>query len=218
MKLEDIPPQLTAWLELLQRVVPLFTQLAQHVAQGSQRRKSAAYRVESFDGELVLHDRRGLSATYRKHERVRVTQDQVWTLNDFNWGNGRQFIGHRVQPGSVIGSAQVGPRVRHVIELPRVVRRGHRLSLRATRQIRGAFTRPADRWLESEVYHHTERLTMRVLFPPGSRPRGSRVRCLLREIDTKLTARPLPGGGSMLSFTIRRPSLGERVTISWTSM
>ncbi|MGE0229255.1 MAG: hypothetical protein AB7I38_14720 [Dehalococcoidia bacterium] len=218
MKLDDIAPQLTAWLELLQRLVPLVTRMIEQLAQWGRRDKGAAYRVESFDGELVLHDRCGQSATYRKRERVRVTQDEVRTLNDVNWGNGRQFVGHRVQPGSVIGSAQVGPRVRHVIELPRVVRRGHRLSLRATRQIRGAFTRPTDRWLESEVYHHTERLTMRVLFPPGSRPRGSRVRCLLREIDTKLTARPLPGGGSVLSFTIRRPSLGERVTISWTSM
>ncbi|MEZ4554205.1 MAG: hypothetical protein R3B59_09895 [Dehalococcoidia bacterium] len=218
MKLDDIAPQVTAWSELLRRLVPLVTQLAQHVARWSRSHESAAYRVESFDGELVLHDRRGQRATYHKRERVIVTRDQVRTLNDFNWGNGRQFLGHRVHPGNVIASAEVGPRVRHLIELPRIVRRGQRLTLRATRQIRGAFTTPADRWLESEVYHHTKRLTMRVLFPPGSRPRGARVRCLLRQIDATLTPRPRRGGGSVLSFTMRRPPLGERVTISWTSM
>lgn len=218
MKLDDITPQVTAWSELLQRLVPLLTQLARQVARWSRRHESAAYHVESFEAELVLLDRRGWRATYHKRERVIVTRDQLRTLNDFNWGNGRQFLGHRVHPGSVIGSAPVGPRVRHLIELPRVVRRGQWLTMRATRQIRGAFTKPADRWLESEVYHHTERLTMRVLFPPGSRPRGARVRCLLRQTEATLTPRPRRGGGSVLSFTIRRPSLGERVTISWTSM
>ncbi|MGE4053426.1 MAG: hypothetical protein AB7F99_01400 [Vicinamibacterales bacterium] len=175
------------------------------------------YDVESFEASLVLHDRSGSKATYRKREKVRFTRDNVRLLSQRTWGSGRQFAGHRMTYGRILCHGRVGAEERHSIELVRPGQKGEIRTLSSTRVIRGGFTSAADRWLETDIDHRTRRLSMKVVFPPGIRPRGARVGSL-HGTARRLRPRLLLSGGSALSFLVKNPPIGEKYTISWGAM
>lgn len=175
------------------------------------------YEVESFEATLFVHDRDGHHATYRKRERVRFTHHDVRVVAEREWGGGRQFLGHRTTHGRVLSHRRIGSEQRHAVELAQPGRKGELRTLSSTRTIRDGFRFPKDRWLETEVDHLTKRLTMRVVFPPGLRPRGARFSSL-HEGTRSLQVKPFVDGGTVLSLVVKNPPIGERYTISWGAM
>lgn len=181
--------------------------------------KNRTYEVIDYRATLVLRDRGGHTATYEKRERIRFLRDGITHLRDYTWGSGLQLLGHRVSPGRLIRSLRVGSRYESLIEVPRAFRRGQTTVISYRRTIRDGFTSPGDLWLEAEVYHRTERLTLRVVFPQGSSPRRAWLASGKIGASTPLrVVRATNASGAIVSYSVRDAVPGDRYTVGWESM
>jgi hypothetical protein len=125
---------------------------------------TSPYEVLDYAAALVLHDARGLRATFRRRQRVRFLHDGVAALLDHAWGDGVLLTGYRTDVGRLADVVRDGNRRHLVIALKREMAEGTTLAFGVERAAMAGFTRDAE-WLETTIDHPIRRLRPCIVFP-----------------------------------------------------
>jgi hypothetical protein len=180
-------------------------------------RHGPIYEVLDHQFKLTLRDAQGKQAVLERREQVRFLQDNVVALYDQAWGDGQIFVGYRVKPGRIADRIKVGSRYRTLISLRETKHRGDLLTYRIRRRIVDGFT-TENEWHEVDVDHPTRQLGVTIVFPTD-RPckQASIVRATTGQ-HTPLTDQNLRvsrSGHQVLTWSIKKPLLGERYALHW---
>jgi len=202
-------------LALLGDTVPLLKKLSALV---DSRRLQGIYDVLCQQRTIEIHDRDGDVVTVDTVEKLRFRQNHVAALTDYVWGDGDILADYRCSPGVPVDCYKEGSRYAVLISLREHKHHGEEMVLRTHRTIRGGFSRSEECW-ESDVYHRTGRIELKVIFPPEracKRATASR-----RNAHETVVLGPeyfstLPDGRQQLRWAIKRPRLHERYVLRWT--
>ncbi len=172
------------------------------------------YEVVNYKAILELKDTDGHKAVYTKMERVRFLTDNVSTIYDYSWSDGQSFANHSVYPGRIIDRQSIGSRYKTMIALPTPKNKGDYLTLRVRRLVRDGL---ADKqcWLEAEVCHRTELMTLMVVLP---RERSvNKAYLMAQQSQTVVPVRVTIDreGRQKLRHVVRSPKVGDRYTLQW---
>jgi len=125
---------------------------------------ASPYEVLEYDATLILHDPKGLRATFARRQAVRFLQDGVAAILDHFWGDGVLLTAYHHGAGKVADSFADAGRRHLVIRLRRPMRRGETLAFTVSRRALVGFTQNRE-WLETAIDHPIRRLRQRILFP-----------------------------------------------------
>ena len=180
-------------------------------------RAPGIYEVLEHDRTVELLDPEGKVAVVRRQQAVRFLQDYVTAITDYAWGDGEIFSEYSCSPGHPVDFYKEGSRHGVLISLREAKSRGDVLEFHIRRKILGGFTRREECW-ETEVYHRTKQLTLRIIFP---RERKCQ-RATVSQRSTSKTVvldqehyRYLHNGRQELRWVLRRPRLHDRYTLRW---
>jgi hypothetical protein len=204
-----------------ERLLPLFQQLftmVQRLAVWLQeRRTQGLYEVLSLHRTVTLLDPQGQTATVETVKQVRFHQNHVAALLDYVWGDGDILHEYRCSPGAPVDCYKEGTRHVVLISLREIKSRGDQLTLNTHRTVLGGFTRPSECW-ETGIYHRTQRLEVRLVFPAQRRCRRAVVTVQSTGQTTALSKshwRYLPDGGQELVWVCLKPRLNECYLLRW---
>jgi hypothetical protein len=166
---------------------------------------------------VTIHDPKGRRATVDTVQRVRFLQNHITTIAEYAWGEGELFAAYRCSPGVAVDCYGEGSRHMVLISLREHRQRGDEIRFRSHREIRDGFTKAQEYW-ESDVYHRTRSITLRIVFPK-KRP------CQRATVSERSSGRTvalgpecfhsLPDGRQELVWRPKRPRLNERYLLSW---
>ena len=176
---------------------------------------SLPYEILRYEAAVELYDVDGRRAVYNRRELIKFLHDGVSSLDDYGWGNGIAFAGHDVSPGKLVKRRIVGSRLRSTVQLPKRYHKGDLLTFWVDRLIENGFTGPSECWLEAELYHVTERLSLKVILPPERLVRGAHLVRPGVPGGVGLPTKTLRDGRQTISYEARRPALGSRYTVVW---
>lgn len=204
----------TSFVSLLQELLGLFRQAAAFVAE---RRLQGLYDVLEQCRTVTLHDPQGRVATVDTVQRLRFRQNHITAITDYAWGEGELFADYRCTPGMPVDRYAVGSRQVMLISLREHQNAGDELCLRTHRKIRNGFSQTEEYW-ESDVYHRTRRMELRIIFP-RARP-CQRATVTVRSTGKTVALGPdcfqaFPDGRLALIWAIQRPRLNERYLLRW---
>lgn len=212
--------KLLDWLlpSSLQDVFRASTELL-HLASAALRhlkRPAGLYEVLDYQARLELLDPRGCSAIYEKRERVRFLKDCGTGFYDYGWGDGEAFASHRVRPGRIVERRQLGPRYRSLIALPSPKKKGEIFSFVVRRRFERGFMQPEQWWLDAELYHRVERLSLAVVFPASRLARRAWVVTHPGHTRTAVSVKSRRTDGRQeVRYRAPKPRQGERYTLQW---
>lgn len=170
------------------------------------------YEVLNYDGSLVLHDKRGTRATFKRRQRIRFLQDGVSAIMDHAWGDGIILTNYR-HSGGVLADSFKDQGVRHlVVDLKRPMKRGEILDFEVEREAMEMFG-ASDGWVETRIDHPISKLSQRIVFPKG-RP-AHQVGLDDPDQALPLTARQLPDGSTEMIVGLREPAENTPYVIRW---
>jgi hypothetical protein len=201
-------------LETLNRLFDLFQRLYAFV---EERRLQGIYEVLNQTRTVIILDPKGHRATVDTVQQVRFRQNHVAALLDYVWGDGDILHKYRCSPGVAVDRYKEGTRHVVLISLRELQSRGDELSFTTHRQVIDGFTHASECW-ESEVYHRTRRLQVRLLFPPARRCRRATVAVQSTGQTVALGSscwRFLPDGRQELVWVCDKPRLNERYLLRW---
>jgi hypothetical protein len=173
------------------------------------------YEVLSYDAVVELMDPEGREAVYVRKEHIRFLRDHVSTLEDYGWGSGIAFAGHEVYPGSLAQRQIIGSRLRSTVRLTHRYRRGDELTFSVERVIKNGFISPSECWLEAELYHPVQHVSLRVILPGTRAVQAARLVRPGRPGSMGLRVKHLPRGRQCISYDDRHPAQGQRYTVLW---
>jgi hypothetical protein len=204
----------TSFVSLLQEFIGL---LRQAVAFVEERRLQGLYDVLEQRRTITLLDPQGHMATVDTIQRLRFRQNHITALTDYAWGEGELFADYRCTPGVPVDCYRVGSRQVLLISLREHQNAGDQLCLRTHRRIERGFVRREEYW-ESDVYHRTQRMQLRIIFPK-ERP-CQRATVTARSTGQAIALGPacyqtLPDGRMALVWAKARAKLHERYLLRW---
>ncbi len=172
------------------------------------------YEVLNYKATLEIKDIGGHNAIYTRRERVRFLRDNISTLYDYGWGDGQSFASHSVRPGRIVDRQSIGPRYKTTIALPSPKNRGDLLTFSIRRLVRDALI---DRkcWLEAEIYHKMERMTLMVIFPKERAVKKAHIIAQQAQTTIPVTVTVDKAGRQNLRYSVHGPKAGERYTLQW---
>jgi hypothetical protein len=201
-------------LETANRLLGLGQRLAIWV---QERRTQGFYDLLSLRRTVTMHDPEGRVVTVDTVQQVRFRQNQVAVLLDYVWGDGDILREYTCSPGVPVDCYKEGTRHVVLISLRELKSRGDELSFTTHRQVIGGGTRPSECW-ESEVYHRTRRMEVRLLFPPERRCQRAAVTVQSTGQTTALGKDNwsyLPDGQQELVWVCLKPRLNECYLLRW---
>jgi hypothetical protein len=201
-------------IETANRLLDLLQRLHAFV---EERRLQGIYEVLEQSRTVIIHDPKGRIASVDTTQRVRFRQNHIAALLDYVWGDGHILREYRCSPGVPVDRYKEGTRHVVLISLREHKNRGDELTFTTHRQVIGGFTRASECW-ESEVYHRTHRLEVRILFPRQRRCRRATVAVQSTGHTVALGPsdwRFLPDGRQELVWVCDQPKLNERYLLRW---
>jgi hypothetical protein len=175
------------------------------------------YEILEYESVLELKDRRGEVAISERRQKVRFLQDNIIAYEDQAWGDGELFADYHCSPGVPVDWYQDGAKWRVLISLRQSKRRGDVAEFRFTRRIKGGFTR-TNEWLQTELSHRTDHLTVRVTFPLGRPCQHAELTDASANKTTELGPSCfsfLPDRRQTLTWEIQQPAVAKPYTIKW---
>lgn len=175
------------------------------------------YEVLEYESQLELKTKTGRSALATKRQRVRFLQDNIIAYQDQVWGDGDIFADYRCSPGKAVDRYREGHRHHVLISLRETKQRGDTAEFHIERQIRNGFTHSTEQW-QTEVNHHTYRLSVSVIFPKARQPKQA---TLIEQNSTNTFPlgpehrHTLPDGREKVTWTTDAPRLYEAYIIRW---
>ena len=176
------------------------------------------YEVLEHDRTVELRDPRGQVAVVHRTQTVRFLQDYVTAITDYAWGDGDIFAEYSCSPGHPVDFYKEGSRHGLLISLREAKSRGDVQEFRIRRKVLGGFTPREECW-ETEVYHRTKRLGLKIGFPCERK-------CQRATVTQRSTSRTvalgsehfrfLEDGRMQLEWDVRNPRLHDRYSIKWT--
>ena len=183
----------------------------------SRWREQGIYEVLTHDTTLELKDSRGEVAVVKRREVVRFLQNHVPAITDHAWGDGEIFAAYCCRPGKPVDFFQDGSRDTVLISLREIKNRGDQLTFEIRRKIVGGFHEASQSW-ETDIYHRTKAMSLRVVFPISRR-------CQRATVTQRSTSRTvvlgdehfrfLQDGSQRLTWEVRRPRLHDRYSLKW---
>lgn len=157
-------------------------------------------------GALVIH---------RKKMRLRFLQDNVATVYENIWGDGRCHWLH-CDPGVFVDEFKTAGKVFKLISLREIRGRGDEQDFAVSCEWRDAFTSEAE-WVQVQTGHPTNTLTIRIIFPAG---RPSRRVTVNRTSDPNARVLSVDhfeevSGRQVVTWSPNRPKAGETHTVRW---
>jgi hypothetical protein len=195
-------------LRLILRLVGLVTKLVLHSQQSDR-----PYEALKLEFGLEIIDSQGREAIYTKNEVIRVLRD-FDAISDETWYDGKA-LATQVSPGRVVDRRRVGSRLRSTVLLPKLRHRGEVIPLRIRRLLRNSFKRLGDCWLEAEVAHKVDFLSMTVLFPLARPVRHAEVVTELTQTPLGLPLDVIQDGRQQVIYSVDKPPIGKRYTLRW---
>lgn len=181
------------------------------------RRLQGIYEVLDQQRTVTILDTSGKSATVDTVQQVRFRQNHVTALTEYAWGEGELFKAYRCSPGVPVDCYGEGSRQVMLISLREHKNAGDELVLRSQRRILNGFTKEEEYW-ESDVYHRTKHMELRIIFP--KQRRCQRATVTVRSTYKTVALGPecfqtLTDGRQVLHWVQQKPKLNERYLIRW---
>jgi hypothetical protein len=175
------------------------------------------YEVLEHRVTLELKDVWGKKAIYRKHQRIRFTQDNVIALQDKAWGDGEIFADYRCSPGVAVDRYKEGHRYRVLISLRETKNKGDEETIDIERTILNGFTQSHEDW-QTEVDHRMHKLSISVIFPQRRPPK--KVDLVEQNITRTTPLGPrhfhtLPDGRCQVTWKTNNPKTYEAYILAW---
>ena len=180
-------------------------------------RPQGIYEVLEHDTTLELCDAEGKLAKVTRQQTVRFLQDHVVAITDYAWGDGQALAEYSCRPGVPVDVYDDGAKKTILISLRETKGRGDVLRFHIQRKIVAGFAKRQE-WWETEIYHHTRRLRVAIIFPKDRPCQRAMVAQRSKNRTTALGKRHfcfLKDGRQRLTWEIRRPKLHDRYTIKW---
>lgn len=200
--------------DVLERLVKLW-QWVEQATRGHGR--TGMYEVLDYSVRLELLDGKGQQAVLHKRQKVRFLQDNIIAYQDKAWGDGEIFADYSCSPGIPVDRYQEGHRYRVLISLRETKKRGDVEEFLIERTIRCGFMRAVED-LQIEIDHHTDQLSISVVFPRSRLPK----RATLIEQNTTHAMRlgpahrlTLPDGRQEVRWQTGKPRLFEAYILRW---
>jgi hypothetical protein len=166
---------------------------------------------------LELKDTKGKKAVYKKHQKIKFTQDNVIAYQDKAWGAGKIFADYKCSPGKAVDRYKEGHRYRVLISLRETKNKGDEEIIHIERTILNGFTRSHESW-QTDIDHRMRKLSINVIFP---RRRLPKVVNLIEQNSTKTTPldyrhiHTLPDGRCQVTWKTNNPRLFEAYIMAW---
>ena len=134
-------------------------------------------RVLELSAEQVARERHqgkagGEVVTVETTELVRFRQDHVAVITEYVWGDGDILAEYRCSPGIPVDCYKEGSRHAVLVSLREHRNHGDVMTFSSHRKVGGGFTRSQECW-ETDVYHRTRQMEVRIIFPKERRCRQS---------------------------------------------
>ena len=173
---------------------------------------TSPYTVLDYHQTLILRDRKGTRAVFRRVQRIQFQQDGVGAILDHFWGDGVALVSYGNSAGPIMASFR-DQGMRHlVIRLPRAMRRGEELGFTVERVAFEAFT-AAQEWEETRIDHPIRQLSRTIVFPVG-RPCDA-ARLTFRDETSPLHVFEGRDGQTELRLHIPRAMSHAPYTVHW---
>ena len=175
------------------------------------------YEVLEHIVTLELKDAKGKKAIYRKHQRVRFTQDNVIAYQDKAWGAGEIFADYKCSPGVAVDRYKEGHRYRVLISLRETKNKGDEETIHIERTVLNGFTRSREN-IQTDIDHRMHKLSISVIFPKRRLPKMVN---LIEQNTTRTTPLDhrhfdtLPDGRCQVTWKTDKPRLFEAYIILW---
>ncbi len=170
------------------------------------------YTVLDYHQTLILRDKKGSRAVFRRVQRIQFQHDGVGAILDQYWGDGVALASYRNTAGPILASLR-DRGVRHlVIRLPRPMHRGEELTFVVERTALEAFTGDEE-WEETTIDHPIQQLSRRIVFPLGRPCDAARLTCGHEMAPLHVFGQP--GGQTELRLHIPHAQAQAPYTIHW---
>lgn len=174
---------------------------------------TSPYEILDYQARLTLHDRKGVTATFERTERIRFLQEGVSGILDHFWGDGVPLTFYENDAGRVEESFKDEGRRHVVIGLKREMGQGEILEFAVTRTAMVQFTED-DEWLETVIDHPMNRLRCDVVFPKERPCLHAMLGCESSEVT--LPIKTLADGGTLVRFQVDDPRQYSPYTVRWS--
>ncbi len=174
---------------------------------------TSPYTVLSYDMTLVLGDKKGSQAVFRRRQRIQFQQDGVVAILDHFWGDGVTVAEYATSAGQIRDSFKDGKRRHLVIELKRPMRRGEVLNFTVERRAMEAFTADEE-WEETTIDHPIQRLGRVILFPKDRPCESARLEYQGREFPLHVLERR--DGTTQIGLRISQARANVPYIVRWT--
>jgi hypothetical protein len=170
------------------------------------------YSVLDYDMTLILEDKKGSTAVFRRRQRIQFQQEGVGAILDHFWGDGITAE-YSSSAGRIVDSFKDGSRRHLVIQLERPMGRGEILEFTVERRTMETFTQPVG-WEETTIDHPIQRLSRTIRFPK-TRP------CQTARLEWQGQQAPLhvlqaPDGGTEIALRIPKARTDTAYIVRWT--
>jgi hypothetical protein len=180
-------------------------------------RLDGMYEVLEYESTLELKDAKGVTACFKKREKVRYLQDHIIAYQDQAWGDGSILLNYRSTPGKAVDFYRPGNKTYIVISIQNVRNRGDQDEYFIEWEMKDCFLRDQELW-ETSVNHPTRNLKINIVFPKKRPP----TQMNLIE-DTRQNVSPLsnenifrlPDGRWRLHWETARVRQNERYILQW---
>lgn len=178
---------------------------------------TSLYQVNSLDIGLEIRAADGSKAIYTKRSRIKFLQDNIIAYQDQAFGDGDQFADYEVSPGKAVDRYRDGAIWRVLISLRETKSRGQVEEINIKRTIKNAYYEDTC-YLQTNIDHPTQSMTMSVIFPPDRLPR--RVLCVQKNAKRTKELAPehivdLADKRQKVTWQVERPRLFERYLLQW---
>lgn len=171
------------------------------------------YTILDYDITLILEDKRGSEAVFRRRQRIQFQQDGVAAILDHFWGDGITTGGYTTTAGRIGDSFKDGNRRHLVIQLERPMRRGEIFEFTIERRTLEAFTGDEE-WSETTIDHPIARLSQVVRFPKARPCQGAKLE--YPGGGTPLHVLETTEGATEIGLRIPKPRTDTPYLIRWT--
>lgn len=166
---------------------------------------------------VTSHDAQGRVATVDTVQHLRFRQNHVTAITECTWGEGELFAAYHCTPGVPVDCYREGSRHVMLISLREHRNVGDELILHTRRRIENGFRKREEYW-ESDIYHRTQKMELRIIFPEERPCERATVWLVVRGVTVALGPEhyhTLPDGRHLVSWVSAKPRLNERYPFRW---
>lgn len=176
------------------------------------------YEVLEFENTLEILNNSGMKANVKKRMLVRYLQDNILSLTDFAWTNGKGPLNYKVSPGIAVDEYKSGYRTNVLISLRGRRNRGDKDEFNFQWDIAAGFLKPDAFW-QIDVTHKFQKMRTKIILPKSRPPTHVFVEEVNRKRSTTLSlehVRKLPDGRWVITWEQDNPKLYESYILHWT--